>query len=721
MGGTPGIDSDMATLIIATNEPTEIDPVSLELDAVAEHLLAGQIHTLSLEVSDANGVNSIDQIDIQLLGTDEETVGVLVWEPRNGAMYTPEGSQLTLHDVNVTELTDSFRVEFIFSLDWTFDETLIENWAMPTIRVWDDDPFNPVKLMTNLGEIRWKLDNNLEAVIGEMTDNTPPLSTPSDTMINVKSGDDLTFSGTVRYSASQAAVSILPESGLSVEVSTIYGSELVSRLAEISGDGTWSVGMVLPSRQLLNPELIVEYSIVGVISPGEDATTVVTGIIVDDIVPAVTFTAVPLVMTDEDLEVLPFTIAIDDQGGLPEGDLIVHWAFIRNGIILEDGQSSGLIPYLATSVGVHSYSGTTDFTQGVNVSLEDGDSLIWWLEIVDLAGNSATGTGTSQIDPMHPSFTVLSFDITITSIDITLENGTIPRGNQVVEGDIIAITITVKSLGTKAGVVQISLMEDLQRERDWLVHDTVELSIGPGQSLKSQDITFETHGSGSQYLYLNISGQDRWIDNVIVPHCSGHLDKASCILDMEPDMPNVITAEEANTGLGTMTLVIVILALLLVAMAVVIVVIMKRGSDESSIYYDDDWDHFEEDDEEAAENLENAVIEKVTPILPPMVPPRPAILDEPIIVEPEATEPEVVAEITEEEDIIEVSEDPWGDVEHDDTETPELEDIEEEDFSSYNVKTLKEKAKAAGVEKYSSMKKAELVASLSGINDTEDE
>jgi hypothetical protein len=132
-------------------------------------------------------------------------------------MYTPEGSQLTLHDVNVTELTDSFRVEFIFSLDWTFDETLIENWAMPTIRVWDDDPFNPVKLMTNLGEIRWKLDNNLEAVIGEMTDNTPPLSTPSDTMINVKSGDDLTFSGTVRYSASQAAVSILPESGLSAK------------------------------------------------------------------------------------------------------------------------------------------------------------------------------------------------------------------------------------------------------------------------------------------------------------------------------------------------------------------------------------------------------------------------------------------------------------------------------------------------------------------------
>jgi hypothetical protein len=529
----------------------------------------------------------------------------------------------------------------------------------------------------------------------------------------------------------------------------------------------------------------------------------VSGIIVDDIAPAVTFTAVPVVITDEELEVLPFTIAIDDQGGLPEGDLVVHWAFIRNGFIIEGGQSSGLIPYIATSVGVHSYSGTADFTQGANISLEDGDSLIWWLDVVDLAGNSAVGTGTSQIDPMHPSFTVLSFDITITSIDITLENGTIPRGNQVVEGDIIAVTITVRSLGTKAGVLQISLMEDLQRERDWLQHDTVELSIGPGQSLNSQAITFETHGSGSQHLYLNITGQDRWIDNVIVPHCSGHLDKASCILEMDPDMPKVITAEEANSGVGTMTLVIIILVLLLVAMAVVIVVIMKRGSDESSIYYDDDWDHFEEDDEEVAENLENAVIEKVTPILPPMAPPRPTILDEPIESAPD------VAEIDEpEEEIVEVSEDLWGDVEYADTESPEVDEPEEalrlreqlahqqyqsiqlqkqlsqqsvseteidsikaqlanvqkdklmleaelekvtktgtvvqnitynihdsaisgdikanievevEDFSSYNVKTLKEKAKAAGVEKYSSMKKAELVASLSGISDTEEE
>ena len=127
----------------------------------------------------------------------------------------------------------------------------------------------------------------------------------------------------------------------------------------------------------------------------------------------------------------------------------------------------------------------------------------------------------------------------------------------------------------------------------------------------------------------------------------------------------------------------------------------------------------EEDVEEVMENLEDTVTENVTPILPLMASPRPAILDEPKAVEPEVAEPEAVVEIAEAEGTIEVSEDSCEDVDYE--ETSEIEAVEEEDFSSYNVKTLKEKAKTAGVKKFSSMRKAELVAVLSGISDTEEE
>ena len=72
----------------------------------------------------------------------------------------------------------------------------------------------------------------------------------------------------------------------------------------------------------------------------------------------------------------------------------------------------------------------------------------WWVDIVDLAGNAARGTGLSEIDPMKTVFTVLSFDLTVTYIEISLADGTTPRGNEVVEGTEIGITVQVRNLGT---------------------------------------------------------------------------------------------------------------------------------------------------------------------------------------------------------------------------------------------------------------------------------
>ena len=61
-GGSAGLDNDMATLIIAVNEPTSIPTTSITMDTMNEQLLAGQMHNLTLEISDANGVDSLDVV-----------------------------------------------------------------------------------------------------------------------------------------------------------------------------------------------------------------------------------------------------------------------------------------------------------------------------------------------------------------------------------------------------------------------------------------------------------------------------------------------------------------------------------------------------------------------------------------------------------------------------------------------------------------------------------
>ena len=207
--------------------------------------------------------------------------------------------------------------------------------------------------------------------------------------------------------------------------------------------------------------MIVDYSITGVPLPGYDLSSLNTMITVDETSPVVQFSTAPLSLNDEELETLQYSVLIIEEGGMPAGDIAVNWAFLRIGLVMENGQSSSIIPYVANNSGTWTYSGSVDFTEGVNVTLADGDELIWWVEVVDLAGNAARGTGLSEIDPMNTVFTVLSFDLTVTNIEIALADGSIPKGNEVVEGTEIGVVVQVRNLGTKPGTVTISLVEDL--------------------------------------------------------------------------------------------------------------------------------------------------------------------------------------------------------------------------------------------------------------------
>ncbi len=429
----------------------------------------------------------------------------------------------------------------------------------------------------------------------------------------------------------------------------MYGSEELEGLSMLNPDGTWSISLILPSRSLIEGLLDLEFEIEGVVSPGFDATTLQTNIVVDDTIPIVVYSSVPLAVTDEELILMPFTISVEESGGMPEGDLTVHWAFLRNGLILPDGESSAQLPYISDGAGMWSYVGSLDFTEGVNVSLEEGDSLIWWIDVIDKAGNSPTGTGLSKLDPMGPKFTVLSFDLTVTNIEISLANGSTPRGNQVVEGTEIGVIVYVRNLGTKSGTVSVSLMEDLKSDRNWLAQNVVEITLTPGQTLPLEVLLFETHGSGPQNLVINLTGMNRWIDNVMLPHCSGFAGNASCDLNVETDMPSVISSEEAQSGTSGSSMIMIILGLIVAGMGVALVVVLKRKDGDSSVFYDDEWDESEED-----QYLDKYQAEKTTPILPPIKPPMSGGKTEPPI-------EEVAIEETAE---VEIEDDPWDNIDH---------------------------------------------------------
>ena len=62
-------------------------------------------------------------------------------------------------------------------------------------------------------------------------------------------------------------------------------------------------------------------------------------------------------------------------------------------------------------------------------------------------------------------------------------------------------------------------------------------------------LLFETYGAGNQNLYVNVSGMDIWIENSMLPHCYSVNNNATCDLNVENDMPRVISQDETEGGL----------------------------------------------------------------------------------------------------------------------------------------------------------------------------
>ena len=185
--------------------------------------------------------------------------------------------------------------------------------------VYDDDELNPVALLTNIGNnVRWQLDNNLEVVVENMSDNTPPISIYSSEHIYVQPGDDISFSGSVVYEKSGAVVQSLPQQGLEVSIQTNYGNDLRQAYAEVTEGGNWETSMILPSRSLSEPTIEVDYSITGIPAPGEDKTYLQTLMTVDEKSPIVQFDEAPTPnknpLDDSNLEVTMFEVVIFEKG-----------------------------------------------------------------------------------------------------------------------------------------------------------------------------------------------------------------------------------------------------------------------------------------------------------------------------------------------------------------------------------------------------------------------
>ena len=573
-GGGPGLSSDWATLQTAQNTETTLLNTGFALDTWAEHLLAGQTHTFSMVVQDANGVETLDDIAVYLAGQSYAPLGQFNYDPRQDELTTIANSHVVPISAITTPLSeDTSRLDITFSMDW--DTPTSNNWYVPGVTVTDDTA--TVANVNNLNALRWKLDNVLVAVATDLVDLTPPISDGDGTTLNVQEGDELVVEGVVQYSETSAAISI-PSDGLAVRAQILVGSVVVEKVVDVQIGGVFEAPLVLPQRTPPAQQLPIELVVLNVPGSGSSLSNTDSSIIIDSDSPKIVFdqfrfpSSSLLRLESDQLLDVDIDILIEDSGGVPTDNITVHWEFYRNGLPRLGIGGTGELIFISTEGEQSHFANQLDMRPSDGLKLMEGDQIIVWFEGVDLAGNALEGDGTED-SPRVPLLEIIEFDPIFSAWSITPD---LPD-----YGDIVNIQAIFTNEGLRSGSINVTLVEDIDGE--WHIHNSSLLDLTSLDSDATIEFEWEAWKAGPAELYIYIDG------------------------DSENRIPidefTVKGEDESSAGSSTTILLVAIVGVLAILVVGLLGVIVLRKPSESMDDYHDVWEDEDEDTFGATANI----------------------------------------------------------------------------------------------------------------------
>ena len=445
-GGTFGETTDAATILVQDQLQTLLDTSALSLDHFDNQLLPTYEHTFSYSLTDFNGIDSLDSINLALLGRELPDQCNIDYYPRTASTTYDEHCFISPPITQVTKFqgVQKWYVEVKFALSWQAAQTYAKDGGIPSLKAFDEG--QDLLLGTSLlRSFSWQSNTVIIANQLAFTDQTLPTGQSDNSTAWVSPSDQISVSGMLLHNGSQQIITHL--SNINSVGCIIDGVSIESINTEFS-NGFLQCNITVPSS-ISNSFFDVQLWVLS--DDGQFNSTLNGTINVDKARPILNLALGDLLRLDSDkLDQVRFNAEVYETTQLNNAELIVYWNLLRNGQQLNQEPFTSSLNLQSVTDSLYKYDGIVNLNQTGEFNISEDDELVIWLTMPDNSGKPLMGFATIE-EPLIPKLTWIDFEPVINLVELRTDNP--------VNGEALLITTRLVNTGLEQGQVTVQISD----------------------------------------------------------------------------------------------------------------------------------------------------------------------------------------------------------------------------------------------------------------------
>jgi len=447
--GGGSAEEPMATIYYHPRSQTNIPSETLELDSIDGVLYPGRSHTFSFDLIDANGIDSIDRIRLDLTdNTDVNNCRIewIVWSNQldyDALCFVEKPRASAVKE----QLLQRWTVSFTFELAWE-NHNLWGSVNTPSLQIIDEN--NALGLgYVGLTPMNWTLGGGIELKITEVIDISEPFGIIVNDTLFLSATDRIQIKINAFHRGTNLAAENLPDR--LVEVILSGGLQEIEISINLDVNGSTNVIMNLSEAIFPEPKAHLNAALITTLQERETSSDNLE-LVFDTSSPTIHYSDNLTIIRSDSLDKLAVFAVLKDEQGLDGDELIFHWLYVRNGLVLTETGSSAPISSSKCNLFECEYSAIIDVDSSRGDELTKYDNILFWFSGSDASGRSIKGLGSNYSNPILPQMAWIDYEPVLLNLAMP--------SYRPYHGQIITIEIELQNRGFVDGASNLSIIDD---------------------------------------------------------------------------------------------------------------------------------------------------------------------------------------------------------------------------------------------------------------------